>query len=209
MLRQITLSRSNIVSTTKQVRTPGRPRQFDPLQAVEVAQRLFHSRGYDAVSVADLTKAFGINPPSFYAAFGSKLGLYNRVLDRYSRIGAIPFAELLRDDRPVAQCLMAVLHEAARRYVADPTVAGCLVLEGIHSNDRPAREAASELHTAAEDNIRAYIARRYPQDAVRLTDFVSTLMVGLSAKARAGDSLERLEETVRLAGLALEQLLPR
>ncbi|MEF3091093.1 TetR/AcrR family transcriptional regulator [Raoultella scottii] len=196
------------MSTTKQVRTPGRPRQFDPVQAVEIAQYLFHSRGYDAVSIADLTKAFGINPPSFYAAFGSKLGLYTRVLDRYSHTGAIPFAELLRADRSVAQCLIDVLNEAARRYVADPTAAGCLVLEGIHCNDRPAREAASELHTAAEDNIRAYIAQRYPQDAVRLADFISTLMAGLSAKARAGDSLERLQETVRLAGLALEQLLP-
>lgn len=103
---------------------------------------------------------------------------------------------------------MSVLHEAARRYVADPTAAGCMVLEGIHCNDRPAHEAASELHTAAEDSIRAYIARRYPQDAERLTDFVSTLMAGLSAKARAGDSLARLQETVSLAGLALEQLLP-
>jgi len=45
-----------------------------------MAQRLFHSRGYDAVSVADLTKEIGINPPSFYAAFGSKLGLYTQVL---------------------------------------------------------------------------------------------------------------------------------
>ncbi|MGE0970528.1 TetR/AcrR family transcriptional regulator [Klebsiella sp. WOUb02] len=197
------------MSATKQIRTPGRPRQFDPLQAVEIAQGLFHSRGYDAVSITDLTKAFGINPPSFYAAFGSKLGLYTRVLDRYSHTGAIPFAELLRDDRPVAQCLMDVLHEAARRYVANPTAAGCLVLEGIHCNDRPAREAASELHTAAEDYIRAYIAQRYPQDAERLTDFISTLMAGLSAKARAGDSLARLEETVRLAGLALQPLLPR
>ncbi|EBS2214731.1 TetR/AcrR family transcriptional regulator, partial [Salmonella enterica subsp. enterica serovar Newport] len=53
--------------TTKYSRTPGRPRQFDPEQAIETAQHLFHSRGYDAVSVADLTKAFGINPPSFYA----------------------------------------------------------------------------------------------------------------------------------------------
>lgn len=195
--------------TTKNGRTPGRPRRFDPDQAIETAQYLFHSRGYDAVSIADLTNAFGINPPSFYAAFGSKLGLYTRVLERYSQTGAIPFAELLRDDRPVAQCLMDVLNEAARRYVADPTAAGCLVLEGIHCNDQPAREAASELHSAAEENIRAYIARHCPQEAVRLTDFISTLMSGLSAKARAGDSLARLQETVRLAGLALQQLLPR
>ena len=43
------------MTTTKQGRTPGRPRQFDAEQAIETAQRLFHARGYDAVSVADLT----------------------------------------------------------------------------------------------------------------------------------------------------------
>lgn len=62
MLRQNRLSRINIVTTTKPWRTPGRPRQFDAEQAIETAQRLFHARGYDAVSVADLTCAFGINP---------------------------------------------------------------------------------------------------------------------------------------------------
>ncbi|MCP5602863.1 TetR/AcrR family transcriptional regulator, partial [Klebsiella pneumoniae] len=82
---------------------------------------------YDAVSVADLTHAFGINPPSFYAAFGNKLGLYTRVLQRYSQTGAIPIDALLRDDQPVAASLIAVLQEAARRYVADPAAAGCLV----------------------------------------------------------------------------------
>ncbi len=117
------------MTTTKPGRTPGRPRQFDAEQAIETAQRLFHARGYDAVSVADLTHAFGINPPSFYAAFGNKLGLYTRVLQRYSQTGAIPIDALLRDDQPVAASLIAVLQEAARRYVADPAAAGCLVLE--------------------------------------------------------------------------------
>lgn len=119
MLRLNRLSRINIVTTTKQGRTPGRPRQFDAEQAIETAQRLFHARGYDAVSVADLTQSWH-QPPSFYAAFGSKLGLYTRVLQRYSQTGAIPIDALLRDDQPVAASLIAVLQEAARRYVADP-----------------------------------------------------------------------------------------
>lgn len=193
--------------TTKHSRTPGRPRQFDPEQAVETAQHLFHSRGYDAVSVADLTKALGINPPSFYAAFGSKLGLYTRVLNRYKTTDAIPFEALLRPDCPTVKCLIDVLMEAARRYVADPDATGCLVLEGIHCNDRPARDAACEFYIAAENRIRACIARQYPQEADRMTDFMGTLMAGLSAKARAGYSLERLQETVRLAGEVLERRL--
>ena len=189
------------MTTTKQGRTPGRPRQFDAEQAIETAQRLFHARGYDAVSVADLTQAFGINPPSFYAAFGSKLGLYTRVLQRYSQTGAIPIDRADDNNAPA-------FRHAARRYVADPAAAGCLVLEGVHCQDADARVAAGEWHAAARAKIQQYIARHRPQDALRVTDYMDTLMLGLSAKAREGDSLPRLLETVRLAGLALERILP-
>lgn len=196
------------MTTTNQSRPRGRPRSFDPVQAVATAQHLFHARGYDAVSVADVTDALGINPPSFYAAFGSKVGLYARVLDRYAGTDAIPLPDLLRPDRPVAASLASVLEEAARRYAADPDTTGCLVLEGTRCNDSRAREAACVFHAAAEDRIRLYIAARYPDEAERLTDFVSTTMAGLSAKARNGHVLDRLLASARLAGLALAQILP-
>ncbi|MGH7104041.1 MAG: TetR/AcrR family transcriptional regulator [Acetobacteraceae bacterium] len=194
--------------TTDRSRPRGRPRRFDPDQAVATAQRLFHARGYDAVSVADVTEALGINPPSFYAAFGNKAGLYARILGRYADTDAIPLADLLRPERPVAECLAAVLEEAARRYAADPAAAGCLVLEGVRCNDPEAREAARAFHAAAEDVIRRYIAARHPEEAERLTDFVSTTMAGLSAKSRNGHGLDRLLATARLAGLAVAQALP-
>lgn len=194
--------------TTNKLRPRGRPRRFDPEAAVATAQRLFHARGYDAVSVSDVTEALGINPPSFYAAFGSKAGLYARVLDRYNGGDAIPLASLMRADRPVAEGLAAVLEEAARYYAADPDAAGCLVLEGLHCNDREAREAARAYNLAAEDLIRDYIAARHPAEARSLTDFVSTTMSGLSAKARNGHGLDQLLTTARLAGLALAQAIP-
>lgn len=196
------------MTAKKPSRPRGRPRRFDPDHAVTTAQRLFHAHGYDAVSVADVTAALGINPPSFYAAFGNKAGLYARVLDRYADTSAIPLQDLLRPDRPVAECLASVLEEAARRYAADPVAAGCLVLEGIRCNDQEAREAAGVFHAAAEEMIRAYIAARYPEEAERLTDFVGTTMAGLSAKARDGHGLDRLLRTARLAGQAVALALP-
>jgi TetR/AcrR family transcriptional repressor for divergent bdcA len=194
--------------TTNSSRPLGRPRRFDPEQAVATAQSLFHARGYDAVSVADVTDALGINPPSFYAAFGNKAGLYNRVLDRYAATGAIPLSDLLRADRPVAESLVSVLEEAARRYAADPVTTGCLVLEGTHCNDKEARAAACVFRAAAEDMIRLYIAARHPEEAERVTDFVGTTMAGLSAKARQGQGVDRLLAVARLAGLALAQTIP-
>ncbi len=194
--------------TTDKRRPRGRPRGFDPDQAVATARQLFHARGYDAVSVSDVTEALGINPPSFYSAFGSKSGLYTRVLENWAGTGAIPLNEILLSDCPVADCLAALLDEAARRYAADPAAAGCLVLEGTRCNEPGARQAALAFNQAAEAAIASYIAARHPEDAQRLADFVSTTMSGLSAKARNGHSLEQLLATARLAGLAIRQALP-
>ncbi len=193
---------TNIISSR------GRPRKFDPDEAVATAQRLFHERGYDAVSVADLTKALGINPPSFYAAFGSKAGLYEKILDRYALAGAIPLVQILGADRPLAESLAEVLRVAARYYAADTAATGCIVLEGTRSNDPQARDAALGFHIAAQDFIRKTIAERYPEDADRLTDFVCTTMAGLSASARHGQGLDRLLATAQLAGKALVSVIP-
>ncbi|MNU08890.1 HTH-type transcriptional repressor BdcR [compost metagenome] len=63
------------------------------------------------------------------------------------------------------------------------------------------------FRAGAEGVIRAYIAARHPDKADRLTDFVSTFMAGLSAKAREGHDVERLLASARLAGRALTSAL--
>lgn len=192
----------------KQITKPrGRPRKFDPEQAVSVAQCLFHARGYDEVSVADVTDALGIKTPSFYAAFGSKVGLYERVIERYADHGAVPLKELLSADLPVADCLAAVLEEAAKRYGTNPQATGCIVLEGCGSNDQEARMSARAAHAVAESVIFDYIVARHPEQARELTEYISTVMIGLSAKSRQGQSLEQLLSTARVASRVLNSAL--
>lgn len=195
------------MSNTKITRSRGRPRGFDTEQAVAVASDLFRARGFDAVSVADVIDALGIKPPSFYSAFGSKQGLYARVLERYAAVGAIPLADILRQDRPVADNLTALLEAAARHYAADPKAAGCLVVEGTRCNDAQAREAALAYNLAVETRFRDHIAERHAAEAAVLTDFVATTMFGLSAKARNGHGLDQLLATAKLASLAIQSAL--
>lgn len=193
---------------TKQLSRPrGRPRQFDPELAIATAQGLFHARGYDDVSVADLTDAFGIKAPSFYAAFGSKAGLYARVIQHYGIHGAVPLPDLLRADRSVAQSIAAMLEDAARRYASDPAARGCIVLEGCSCSDQQARTSARAAHAAAEQVISDYIAARHPKQAAALTQYLSTVMLGLSAKARLGESAKGLLSSARLASFAVAQAL--
>lgn len=61
----------------------GRPRAFDDDTVIDAAMELFWRSGYAAVSVPDLSAATGLSSSSLYNAYGSKLSLYEVVLDRY------------------------------------------------------------------------------------------------------------------------------
>lgn len=59
----------------------GRPRGFDEAIAVDAAAAVFRRGGYAAASVDHLVEATGMHRGSLYNAFGSKHGLFLRVLD--------------------------------------------------------------------------------------------------------------------------------
>lgn len=62
-------------------RRRGRPKGFDLKAVVSAARRIFWNKGYDGASIEELSSAMGISRPSLYAAFGSKEGLFNKVVD--------------------------------------------------------------------------------------------------------------------------------
>ncbi|MBY3195171.1 TetR/AcrR family transcriptional regulator [Rhizobium laguerreae] len=189
--------------TTKTVRRRGRPRRFDPEEGVAVAQRLFLAQGYDAVGVADLTEALGINPPSFYAAYGSKAELFKRALNRYSETGGVPLMAILQPGRPVAEALSEVLKDAAEKYTANNGSGGCLAIEGTKCNDMDARSAALTLTSAARSTICRFIAATHPDVAESTADYMVAVMSGLSAVAREGYGSHRVIQIAELAATAL------
>lgn len=187
----------------------GRPRNFDLAQAVHIAQKLFHENGYEGVSLSDLTSAIQITPPSFYAAFGSKAGLFHKALQRYSQIDGLPFADILRPERDTAEALHDLLLQAASRYSAHPQMRGCLVLASRHALEPEASQEACYLQQNASDMIRDFVALRRPDAADATTSYMATVMAGLSAEARAGATPEALTQAARDAALNLPVILAR
>ncbi|MGF6768001.1 TetR/AcrR family transcriptional repressor for divergent bdcA [Paraburkholderia sp. GAS199] len=196
---------TNLKSESKPGR--GRPRVFDPEAALAVGQSLFHAAGYEGVGLSALTDALGIKPPSFYMAFGSKAAFFERVLERYART-EIALADILRPGRPPAEALADLLGRAARTYARDPERPGCLVLEAARGHGES--ESAILARRTAEGRraqVKAFIAATHPKRAAVVTDFVSTVMSGLSASAREGMSEARLVKVAQAASASLEALL--
>lgn len=63
----------------------GRPREFDPEDALSAALQVFWRRGYDGASLSELTEAMGITKPSLYSCFGNKEELFRKALELYER----------------------------------------------------------------------------------------------------------------------------
>lgn len=187
----------------------GRPRAFDTDEAVETAMALFHDRGYEGVGVAELSAAIGVNPPSLYAAFGSKKGLFERALERYvATTGGVTAATLAEPD-PVAEVVPRVLTRLAEIYGKPGGLRGCLVLDSTRNcGDPEVRGLTEVVRLQARELLRRRIAEEYPEAAEALADYVVVALAGLSAAARDGMAPEALRRVAAMAARGFVAQLP-
>lgn len=179
---------------TKKAQPRGRPRSFDIEEAVDKAVKLFHRRGYDAVGVAELGSELGIKPPSFYAAFGSKAGLFEQALERYTASKANVFSNALAKGGSVTEVIERTLLEAARLYPERDGAAGCLVIDGTrNSADPEARALTGALKEAGRVRVRDFIATEFPARADELASLVTIALAGMSSAARDGAKASTLQ----------------
>lgn len=194
----------------------GRPRQFDVAEAEARALTLFDARGYDRVSLVHLTRAMGINPPSFYAAFGSKANLFRRVLASYCEAWFAELGRAFATDQALRDQLADILLLAAHRFSAEAEEeglsagpqpvrrGGCLILEaGLNCSDELVAAAIRKARLALASLLYRSIARSAPEQAAMLTDYMLMQLSGLSALAREGTGRYRLYAAAQMAGTAL------
>ena len=192
-------------SNAADVRSPRRT--FDREAGVAIAKDLFHEHGYDAVGVAELTRSLDINPPSLYAAYGSKAGLFERCLAMYVDEGNLSTAQILAPGRPLSEAVSELFMRATDLYSKSKIRRGCMVTEGMRANDNEARMLAKTHGDAAVAAIERFISQHNPEHARVLADYVVITLRGLSATARMGVSRPRLRAAATLAGQAFEAVL--
>ena len=205
----------------KQPKRPrGRPRAYDPDQALVRATESFWRGGFSGTSLDDLAAATGMNRPSLYGAFGDKRELYLAALDRYVESSRSDMARMLSEDVPVAVGVQRVYRGALELYFANPEAPlGCFLIGTAATEaarDDKVRETLGsglrELTRAFETRFRSARERgELPRevDPALLSELAGAVLHSLALRARAGDSRAALEAFARDAVAFLVPARPK
>ncbi|MFE6099658.1 TetR/AcrR family transcriptional regulator [Streptomyces laurentii] len=188
----------------------GRPRTFDRAAALTTATRLFWERGYEGVSIGELTEAMGIRSGSLYAAFGDKKSLFEEVVDTYGRSPVGAFVEVALQEESTAYGAFArILREAAAIYPDPAHPAGCLAISAATNVTPQDAEVRTFLRDRRNKNVDGFEARlREAQRAGELpaevspralADYFAIALQGLSQRAQDGATASQLTAAAELA----------
>ncbi|BAI98518.1 TetR family transcriptional regulator [Sphingobium sp. TA15] len=183
----------------------GRPREFDPEEALGAALNVFWRRGYEGASMAELTEAMGITKPSLYACFGNKESLFRKALDLYERDKLCYMKSAL--EAPTAKGVAERLLRgslAIQTGTTDPhgclgviSTVGCTIQADSIREDVMARRTSSDAALLARLE-RARDEGDFPDtiEPQALATYLTTVMQGMAVHAGAGMSRELLEQLV-------------
>ncbi|MBS0478290.1 MAG: TetR/AcrR family transcriptional regulator [Proteobacteria bacterium] len=178
-------------------RSRGRPRKFDPADALKAASERFRTHGYAATSLDDLVEATGLARPSLYAAFGDKRALYLAALDRtIDRVGK-SFDTLIASGLPLAESLAAMFRFVIDGYLTgEAGPSGCIMISTSAASavDDPAvRERLAAFLAIEDQRIEELLAARGDAQAHAHARLVTAVIHSLSVRARAGASRDELD----------------
>lgn len=191
----------------------GRPREFDADVALDQAMEVFWRHGYEGATIAQLTDAMGINPPSLYACFGNKEGLLKAALDRYTKLRNVWMDEVVAAPtaREVAERMLMGIADKQTDPANPP---GCLLVQGgiacgSGSENVPFELAARRAENEGQLHERFVRAKaegdlKETADPAALARYVSAVSVGMGVMASSGSDREALRQVASVAVQAVE-----
>lgn len=187
---------------------PGRPREYNPEEALTAALAEFRARGFTATSLDDLSRATNMARPSLYAAFGNKFEIYRKAVRQYSDRSVERRNQALFHERPLQNGLESYFGEIVDAYMsADGAPIGCPVLSVI-SGEAAANPAIGKFLAASVEKADAQFIRRMKiaadggeiscdADIAGLAAMAASLQHSLAIRARANEKKAKLLSIAR------------
>jgi AcrR family transcriptional regulator len=200
--------------TKKPSKPRGRPRAFDPDEALGRATETFWKTGYSATSMDALAEATNMNRPSLYGAFGDKRALYLSALENYVSQARMAMDEALGRDEPLALAIKRVYDLALALYYPDnATARGCFLI-GTAATESVTDEGVRAILGDGLRDFDAAFEKRLMRakaageidasgDPAVLAKIASAVLHTLALRSRAGDSRKSL---VAIADAGIEMI---
>ena len=185
----------------------GRPREYDPDQALDAAMMVFWAQGFSGTSLDDLASAMNMNRPSLYNAFGDKESLY-----RLALAGVV--AELKRGvgaslsaEPDLEKGLRSFYYSALEIYFATEPAPGCFVMctAPVEALTHPEVRSDVRAVIAELDGVlsrrfaKAQADRQFPAagDPKAAAKVAQAVLHSLAIRARSGESKASLRKMAR------------
>lgn len=172
----------------------GRPREFDPDRVEDVAMKLFWARGFDGVSISDVSDATGVNRRSIYAEFESKENLFARATQRYLAGPGDYLIDALA--QPTAREVVQAMVRGAAQTVSGE-IPGCLTVGRapglVELREATVHQLAERFDAAVADGELVGV------DAPLLARWVMVVCHGIAVQARSGATRDELQAVADLA----------
>lgn len=187
----------------------GRPRQFDPDQALDSAMTLFWSKGFTATSLDDLSAATNMNRPSLYNAFGDKESIYRQAFSRFVDLMKQQVEEVLFSEPDLKTALTQFYRNALDVYFNANTPLGCFVTCTAPVEAATHPEIREDLLQVVRE-VDSALARRlslaqkegnWPddRDPKAVAVMLHATLQSIAVRARAGEPRKSLEAIYTLA----------
>lgn len=189
--------------------TAGRPRSFDKDDALEKAMHVFWEKGYEGTTMADLIESIGMKAPSIYAAFGNKDAIFKEVIKTYLPIVVEGQLAALNSSSEIYESVEATLKACVSLYTSEDNPHTCLVMTAA-INTAPGHEEHVGALRILREKYKAAWQKRFEQakfdkqlsddsNPSELAEYFTTLIQGMTIKAKDGASKDSLDATVKLA----------
>lgn len=185
-----------------------RPREFDTDDVLEKAMQAFWAGGYEATSLADLTRAMGISKSSFYETFGSKHDLFLATIEHYGKTTAGRIAGMLENSTWAKGAIALVFEQVIDNASAKGDRRGCFInncaVESASQDDAVSvrvnycmvrlEEAFEKAVSRGRDA--GDISSRH--DSNTLARFLTSSLQGLIVTAKVNPDKDKLDDIVRV-----------
>ncbi len=170
-------------------------KQYDRTELLDRAVELFRRHGFASTSTAMLVADLGVNRKSMYAEFGSKQGLFEAALERYSRRHLSAVLAPIEAPDAGADAIREAFAGYASASEGWPRGRGCLMCNT--AVERSALDPGSKRHVTAYLERLAQAFRHALSNAQRsgeierdadldeLAAFFTTALIGVAACIRA------------------------